>query len=123
MVIIIITKPMKVILTVTLVRAEERHKLVTASLNFYKTAEQVSTLSLLSSKFCSKSLIMYLFITIIGNDFSMIIVTIFCLVLTQPVLTRCARCWTVLSVSTNGKMIGFQGILSSMFSSSWPSGS
>ena len=86
MVIIIITKPMKVILTVTLVRAEERHKLVTASLNFYKTAEQVSTFSLLSSKFCSKSLIVYLFITIIGNDFSMIIVTIFCLVLTQPVL-------------------------------------
>ena len=86
MVIIIITKPMKVILTVTLVRAEERHKLVTASLNFYKTAEQVSTFSLLSSKFCSKSLIMYLFITIIGNDVGIIIVTIFCLVLTQPVL-------------------------------------
>ena len=51
MVMIMSTKCMKVILTVTLVRAEERHKLVTASLNFYKTAEQVSTFSLLSSKF------------------------------------------------------------------------
>ena len=48
MVIIIITKCMKVILTVTLVRAEERHKLVTASLNFYKTAEQVPTLPTIS---------------------------------------------------------------------------
>ena len=114
---IIIRKCMKVILTVTLVRAEERHKLVTASLNFYKTAEQVSTFSLLSSKFWSKS-----FITILSNDVGIIIiVTIFCLVLIKPALTRCALCWTVLSVSTNGKMIGFQGILSSMFSSLLPS--
>ena len=36
------------IIMLPIIRAEERHKLVTASLNFYKTAEQVPTLPTIS---------------------------------------------------------------------------
>ena len=36
------------IIMLLIIRAEERHKLVTASLNFYKTAEQVPTLPTIS---------------------------------------------------------------------------
>ena len=36
------------IIMLLIIRAEEQHKLVTASLNFYKTAEQVPTLPTIS---------------------------------------------------------------------------